>query len=269
MSKSNNLTDFLTNTADAIRYVKGSTALINPQNFENEIKSMLYLPAKGTALNSFPWKTIKYISDNGFAGDYFSIGDTKNFNLNGQTIRARYVDTVYNGQSGMLFFCDGLTTQYGSYNQSGGVANTSGGYGNSMIASTLENTLFNNFPDDLHDIIKTCSVKYNLGGSSKNTSLGTTNYHVFLPTGKELTGSPNYYNGVSNWLETWNLNDGDYIQYFEQNPTAPWMGYNYLLRQAPYAPYVGIVTQSVNGTRKELNRLWYSTAARICFLFMI
>ena len=129
MSKSNNLTDFLTNTADAIRYVKGSTALINPQNFENEIKSMLYLPAKGTALNSFPWKTIKYISDNGFTGDYFSIGDTKNFTLNGQTIRARYVDTVYNGQSGMLFFCDGLTTQYKSYDQSGGVTNTSGGYG--------------------------------------------------------------------------------------------------------------------------------------------
>ena len=37
MSKQNNLTDFLTGVADAIRAKKGTTALINPQNFESEI----------------------------------------------------------------------------------------------------------------------------------------------------------------------------------------------------------------------------------------
>ena len=40
MSKQNNLTDFLTGVADAIRAKKGSTALINPQNFESEIASI-------------------------------------------------------------------------------------------------------------------------------------------------------------------------------------------------------------------------------------
>ena len=40
MSKQNNLTDFLTGVADAIRAKKGSTALINPQNFESEIGSI-------------------------------------------------------------------------------------------------------------------------------------------------------------------------------------------------------------------------------------
>lgn len=37
MAKNNNLTDFLTGIANAIRTKKGTTGLINPQNFEEEI----------------------------------------------------------------------------------------------------------------------------------------------------------------------------------------------------------------------------------------
>ncbi len=37
MAKNNNLTDFLTGVANAIRAKKGTSALINPQNFESEI----------------------------------------------------------------------------------------------------------------------------------------------------------------------------------------------------------------------------------------
>ena len=40
MSKSNNLTDFLTGVANAIRAKKGTSALINPQDFESEIASI-------------------------------------------------------------------------------------------------------------------------------------------------------------------------------------------------------------------------------------
>ena len=40
MSKENNLTDFLTDVADAIRNKKGTTDKINPQDFSDEIKSI-------------------------------------------------------------------------------------------------------------------------------------------------------------------------------------------------------------------------------------
>lgn len=40
MSKQNNLTDFLTDVANAIRAKKGSTNLINPQDFSSEIASL-------------------------------------------------------------------------------------------------------------------------------------------------------------------------------------------------------------------------------------
>ena len=40
MSKQNNLTDFLTDVANAIRTKKGTTDLINPQNFSAEIAAL-------------------------------------------------------------------------------------------------------------------------------------------------------------------------------------------------------------------------------------
>ena len=40
MAKTDNLTDFLTGVAGAIRTKKGTTALINPQDFESEIGSI-------------------------------------------------------------------------------------------------------------------------------------------------------------------------------------------------------------------------------------
>ena len=40
MAKNNNLTDFLTGVADAIRTKKGTSGLINPQDFESEIASI-------------------------------------------------------------------------------------------------------------------------------------------------------------------------------------------------------------------------------------
>ena len=40
MAKNNNLTDFLTDVADAIRAKKGTTEKINPQNFSSEIASI-------------------------------------------------------------------------------------------------------------------------------------------------------------------------------------------------------------------------------------
>lgn len=44
MAKNNNLTDFLINTANAIRTVEGSTDVINPQDFEDRIKNLSGLP---------------------------------------------------------------------------------------------------------------------------------------------------------------------------------------------------------------------------------
>lgn len=68
MSKANNLTDFLTDVAQAIRNKKGTTAKINPQNFSSEIASI----SGGGALQSktvTPQKTTVTVTpDSGYYG---------------------------------------------------------------------------------------------------------------------------------------------------------------------------------------------------------
>ncbi len=67
MAKNNNLTDFLTDVADAIRAKKGTTAKINPQNFSSEIASIQtgggssITPAKPNDVNFYDYDgTILY-----------------------------------------------------------------------------------------------------------------------------------------------------------------------------------------------------------------
>ena len=50
MAKNNNLTDFLTDVADAIRAKKETQALINPQDFSSEIAS---IPTSGGEVNEY------------------------------------------------------------------------------------------------------------------------------------------------------------------------------------------------------------------------
>lgn len=52
MAKNDNLTDFLTDVADAIRYKKNTTKKINPQDFSEEIKGIFDVVDKGVSANA-------------------------------------------------------------------------------------------------------------------------------------------------------------------------------------------------------------------------
>lgn len=284
MSKSNNLTDFLTNTADAIRHVKGSTALINPQNFESEIKSLIYLPDKGTALNSFPWKTIKFLSDNGLASDYFSLGDTKTFTVGGNTFTAKLVDTAYNGQSGMVFLA---TTNANVVYQVwiGEPPNNTGGWGVSPLRTTLDGSVLSSIQSDLRNIIKEVSVKYGQGGSSASSQskVSSVNCKLFLPSVSEIQGNSRV--NVTGYTipgdgsdGRWNLGtkEGEQLQYFKNNPANALIGYAYNTRTCisgqQYIAFIDthLHTESSNGLTCYAVRIWGTTIAqRLAFLFVI
>lgn len=59
MSKQDNLTDFLTDVADAIREKKGTTEKINPQNFSDEIRSL------GAERQSVEWNDVNFYDYDG------------------------------------------------------------------------------------------------------------------------------------------------------------------------------------------------------------
>ena len=69
MAKTDDLTAFLTGVADAIRTKKGTTAKINPQNFESEIESI-----KGNKFIELVQRTIKTVIEDDLQG-LTSIGD--------------------------------------------------------------------------------------------------------------------------------------------------------------------------------------------------
>lgn len=76
MSKQDNLTDFLTDVADAIREKKGTTEKINPQNFSEEIrgiesggvvekeyKDVNFFDYDGTILFSYTWEEAEQLTE--------------------------------------------------------------------------------------------------------------------------------------------------------------------------------------------------------------
>lgn len=63
MAKNNNLTDFLTDVANAIREKKGTTDLINPQDFSSEIAS---IETGGGTVEEAPIKDVNFMDYDGF-----------------------------------------------------------------------------------------------------------------------------------------------------------------------------------------------------------
>lgn len=152
MSKSNNLTDFLTSIADAIRSVENKTETINPQDFESRIRAMRpgitdtatvrFVPTSPFQFaltfqdENYAWHSLRFGSE--FAGgarefensDYFedlesivydeSIADSR-FTVDGEALEIHpavgSVMTVYNA------YDDVSTTMEGnlSYSTSGAV----------------------------------------------------------------------------------------------------------------------------------------------------
>ncbi len=195
-----------------------------------------FMPAKGSALNSYTWAQIKQVSDAGLAASYWSVGDTKNIKLNGKagnyTFSNLSVDVFILGfdhnsskegtnrihfQIGKISgkdvaLCD---SKYNNEQTSAGYfhMNTSrtnsGGWNNSVMrktllgnsstpASPLANSLMAALPSDLRAVMKSVT-KYtdNTGGGSNTASYVTaTTDYLFLLSEFEVFGTRNYANSA-------------------------------------------------------------------------
>ena len=109
MSKQNNLTDFLTDVADAIRQKKGTQAPINPQDFSSEIAS---IPTGGNN----PLQDMLDRSSNTYGGYLFSaINNSTNYNIFSRLtyenlITLDFSNKHYTNANSMFENCTSLTT---------------------------------------------------------------------------------------------------------------------------------------------------------------
>lgn len=126
MAKNNNLTDFLTDVATAIRTKKGTTGAINPQNFSSEIESIETgvdnpLIANSDAEMNTYLNDTKYLnmyvkftgqSETYVTGETYKIveedADPTQYEPVGSTLSVKDFLTVRNGQY-LFYYCSTLT----------------------------------------------------------------------------------------------------------------------------------------------------------------
>lgn len=172
-------------------------------NYGEMVKVQLYL-----SLDEVSWADIQtLIQENKFA-DYFSVGATKTFIVNGKTYTAEVVSindgtgaaSQWYPEKTVDFIAKELYETKYRYNATN---NNSGGFPSSEIKTTLNSTIYPLLPSDLKSVITAKSHSYQAGSysSSWSSSMVTSSDNLWLPTYYEIAG------GSAQYVEGENVNN--------------------------------------------------------------
>lgn len=172
-------------------------------NYGEMVKVQLY-----SSLDEVSWADIQtLIQENKFA-DYFSVGATKTFTINGKTYTAEVVSindgtgaaSQWYPEKTVDFIAKELYETKYRYNATN---NNSGGFPSSEIKTTLNSTIYPLLPSDLKSVITAKSHSYQAGSysSSWSSSMVTSSDNLWLPTYYEIAG------GSAQYVEGENVNN--------------------------------------------------------------
>ena len=173
MAKNNNLTDFLTGVADAIRRKRGTTGKINPQNFEKEISG---IPTRKP-------EQIKSVT-------ITTNGSTSIFPDSGKTLSRVTITTNVSGGGGggggyTVYFDSEWTSFYGSgrmgtvkFLYADGTDYTS--VDNNLNSASFSNVVSVTFTETEGEY---WSITYEMGGSQDNLWLSSKSTETLTLTG--------------------------------------------------------------------------------------
>ena len=224
MAKTDNLTDFLTNTANAIRTAEGSTATINPQDFEAKITalklSVQTADADATAADILLGKTA-YVNGVKITGTFSGLG----YHLEGEwtfTSNLRYSTSTVNETINFYLMAAGTSgDSFTSMHWDNGVLTYTNAGGTSY-------TVYSAYNDEW---------SYPVTGDSKNINFGTTPQQVSEEFYNWFTSVATLNSGTSNpntttltvtpneTIQTFNASDEGYVGYSEVTVNAIPEGY--------------------------------------------
>ena len=147
--------------------------------------------------NQNSWAIIKSVIQDGNAGQYWTVGQVKEIEIDGVTYGVRLSDLQagrYNYSSGnkttnaVLEFVNLYTTSY----KMNSTNTNAGGWALSELHTTINTTIFDKIPMELRSLIEEVVVKSANGGGSNYTEITESNNKLFIPCASEVALSTTY-----------------------------------------------------------------------------
>ena len=138
------------------------------------------------------WAQIAAASEAGVAASTWSVGDTKNITVGGETLTVEIVgfnhdDLASGGKAGITF---GLKNLMANTRQMNSSNTNAGGFTGSDMYDWLQGTLLNSLPSDLRAVLKSVNKKTSAGNQS--STINTNAMKIFLFSEIEIFGSVTY-----------------------------------------------------------------------------
>lgn len=138
------------------------------------------------------WAQIAAASEAGVADTTWSVGDTKNITVGGETLTVEIVgfnhdDLASGGKAGITF---GLKNLMANTRQMNSSNTNAGGFTGSDMYEWLQGTLLNSLPSDLRAVLKSVNKKTSAG--SQSSTINTNAMKIFLFSEIEIFGSVTY-----------------------------------------------------------------------------
>ena len=135
------------------------------------------------------WAQIAAASEAGVAASTWSVGDTKNITVGGETLTVEIVgfnhdDLASGGKAGITF---GLKNLMANTRQMNSSNTNAGGFTGSDMYDWLQGTLLNSLPSDLRAVLKSVNKKTSAG--SQSSTINTNAMKIFLFSEIEIFGS--------------------------------------------------------------------------------
>ena len=165
----------------------GTVTAVGGQNISHNV----HYAFNNEPLENFTWAEIDAIGQSGFASSVFSVGDTKNISVSGETLTMEIVgfnhdDLTSGGKAPYTFGMKNLMASTRAMNSSS--TNSGSFVGSAMYTGYLSTSFLTGLPSDLQSVIKTVNKKTGTGGGS-SSGTRTDAVKIFLFAEIEVFGS--------------------------------------------------------------------------------